>query len=397
MLRGTPFHSRTSALCQPQNWRRWAGYVVAGSYELIHDREYFAIRTTAALIDVSPLHKYHIRGPDAVRFLDRVVTRDVAKCAAGQVMYTPWCDDAGKVIDDGTLARLDEQSFRLTANLPNLRWLHENAAGMNVTIEDVSDSLCALALQGPASREILKSVADAELDGLRFFRITSGSVKGIPVQISRTGYTGDLGYEIWADPRHAEALWDALVEAGEPFGLMPCGMLAMDVARIEAGLLLIQVDYIPANRALIEAQKSSPFELGLGWTVKMEKESFVGRNTLLEERQRGSVWQLRGLEVQWESLEKIHGAFGLPPLLPTVAWRTSVPVYAHGRQVGYATSGVWSPILKKYIALAHLRSEHARPGTILGMEVTVEHRRFEAAARVVDTPFFDPARKRATP
>lgn len=397
MLRGTPFHSRTSALCQGQNWRRWAGYVVASSYELTHDREYFAIRTTAALIDVSPLHKYRIHGPDAARFLDRVVTRDVPKCAVGQVMYTPWCDDAGKVLDDGTLARLDEQRFRLTSALPNLRWLCENAAGMKVTIEDVSDSVCALALQGPASRGILKRVADVELDGLRFYRITSGRVSGIPVEISRTGYTGDLGYEIWAEPRHAGAIWDALMQAGRPYGITPCGMLAMDVARIEAGLLLIQVDYIPANRALIEAQKSTPFELALGWTVKLEKELFAGRRALLEEQRRGLPWQLRGLEVQWDSLERLYGEVGLPPVLPNIAWRTSVPVYADGKQIGYATSGAWSPILKKYMALAHLRSEYAQPGRIVGMEVTVEHRRKQAAARIVQTPFFDPPRKRATP
>lgn len=396
MLRFTPFHPRTSALCQAQNWRRWAGYIVAGSYELTHDREYYAIRTAAALIDVTPLYKYAIRGPDAERLLDRVVTRDVAGCEVGRMLYTPWCNDEGKVLDDGTLARLDDHRFRLTSGLPNLRWLHTNAAGLNVEIEDVSDAICALALQGPTSREILNRVTDIDLDALRFFRITAGRVAELPVEISRTGYTGDLGYEIWTANRHAERLWDALLGAGDGYGITPCGILGMDVARIEAGLLLIQVDYVPAHHALIEDQKSTPLELGLGWTVALDKSThFNGRDRLAAQARDGPLWALRGLEVGWESLERRYAEVGLPPQLPTVAWRTSVPVYSNGRQVGYATSGCWSPILKKYIALAHLRSPWNQTGTELEMEVTVEHVRKRAEARVVETPFFDPPRKRA--
>lgn len=395
MLRVTPFHSRTSPLCQASNWRRWAGHVVASSYELTHDREYYAIRSSAALIDVSPLYKYMIRGRDALRLLNRLVTRDVEKCAVGQVLYTPWCDPAGKVIDDGTLTRLDDETFRLTSGEPNYRWLEDNAVGLEVSLEDVSDRMAALSLQGPESRAIVKRVCDADLDSLGFFRMTRGSIADIPVAISRTGYTGDLGYEIWVDAERAEPLWDALVDAGTPLGLTPTGMLAMDIARIEAGLLLINVDYVPANKALIEDQKSSPFELGLGWTVKLDKGDFVGRRALLEESRGHPAWRLMGLEIQWESLERIYGEFGLPPQLPSAAWRRSVPVYSRRLQVGYATSGCWSPILKKYIALAHLQARHAEVGTELSMEVTAEHRRREAAAVVVETPFFDPERKRA--
>lgn len=395
MLKTTPFHSRTHALCQAQNWRRWAGHIVASSYGLTHEREYHAIRSTAALIDVSPLYKYLISGPDAERFVNRLVTRDVSKCAVNQVMYTPWCDEAGKVIDDGTLSRLGEQTFRLTAAEPNLRWLHDNAVGMNVTIDDVTDSTAALAIQGPNSRDILRASSDAELDGLKFFRLTEARVKDTPVTISRTGYTGDLGYEIWVEAERALALWDSLMEAGEPYGITPAGILALDVARIEAGLLLIQVDYVPANRALIESRKSSPFELGLGWTVKLDKDRFVGRAALSAERSRGSEWGFKGLEIEWASLEKIYAEFGLPPQLPGIAWRSSVPVYTGGTQIGYATSGCWSPTLKRYIALAHLRAEYTGAGTELTMEVTAEHQRRHAAALVVDTPFFNPERKRA--
>ena len=394
MLQGTPFHPRTSLLCQAQSWRRWAGHIVASSYELVHDREYFAIRTAAALIDVSPLYKYRIAGREAERFLNRVVTRDVGRCEVGQVLYTPWCDRDGKVIDDGTLARLGEDAFRLTAAEPNLFWLQDAAAGMDVTIADVSSSLGALALQGPASREILEPISDADLAGLRFYWLTRGSVAGVPVTISRTGYTGDLGYEIWVDADRAIELWDAIVGAGAPFGLLPAGMLALDVARVEAGLLLIDVDYIPANKALIEDRKSSPYELGLGWAVKLDKGPFVGRGALAAEKARGPAWGFKGLHVDWDSIERLYGDVGLPPELPMTAWRTSVPLYSGGEQVGYATSGCWSPILKKYIAMAHLRAPWAATGTELEMEVTVEHQRKRAAARVVKKPFFDPPRKR---
>ena len=395
MLRGTPFHSRTSVLCEAQNWRRWSGYIVAGSYELTHEREYWAIRSSAALFDVSPLFKYDITGPDAGRLLDRVLTREVTKCKVGQVMYTPWCDEDGKVIDDGTVWRLDDRVFRLTSADPNIRWLHQNGFGLDVRIEDVSDAIATLSLQGPLSREILKQVVSVDLDGLKYFRLTSGLLRNIPVTITRTGYTGDLGYEVWIDARHAEPLWDTLMEAGRPYQITPAGMLALDLARIEAGLLLIEVDYVSAHKAVVESRKSSPYELGLGWTVSPDKAPFVGQKALRAEKGRGSTWQFVGIEVEWESLEQLHAAEGLPPQLPAVAWRTSIPIYSNGRQVGYATSGCWSPLLKKYIALAHLESPYANPGTRLMMEVTVEHKRRQAAARVVKIPFFDPERKRA--
>ncbi|MBM4422775.1 MAG: aminomethyl transferase family protein [Chloroflexi bacterium] len=395
MTRGTPFHPRTAPLCEPQNWRRWAGYFVVGSYELNHDREYFAIRNSAALIDITPLHKYIIRGPDAVRFLNRLVTRNVAQCAAGQMLYTTWCDEDGKVIDDGTLARLDEQTFRLTAAEPNLHWLHANAFGLkNLAIEDESDSTAAVALQGPLSRAILNQACDTNLDGLQYFRLTSARIGGIAATISRTGYTGDLGYEIWVGAANASALWDTLIEAGTPYDITPAGILALDVARIEAGLIMLDVDYTSAKKALIESQKSSPFELGLGWTVSFDKGDFVGKRALLAEKERGSAWHMVGLEVEWESLERAHNEVGLPVNLPMTAWRSDVPIYSGGRQIGYATSGVWSPLLKKYIVLAHLETTHAQPGTQVFMEITVDHKRRLARAFVAKLPFFDPERKR---
>jgi aminomethyltransferase len=396
MLRTTPFHKRTAALCVSHAWRRWAGYVVASSYELQHDREYHAIRSSAALFDVSPLYKYLIRGRDAARLLDRVVPRDVGRAAVGQVLYTPWCDARGKVLDDGTVARLEETTFRMTSADPNLAWLEANATGLEVDIRDVSESTVALALQGPKAREILQQLCDSGMPPLRYFQIAPARLHGVPVTISRTGYTGDLGYEIWIDATQALAVWDALIEAGSGYGITPAGILALDVARIEAGLMLLDVDYISARKALREGQKSSPFELGLGWTVALEKERFLGKAALAAEAARGPAWELVGVEVEWDSLERLYANVGLAPRLPTTAWRTSVPLYAGGsHQVGYATSGCWSPLLKKYIALAHLRSRWAKPGTAVEMEVTVEHVRRRAAARVVKKPFFDPERKRA--
>lgn len=395
MLKGTPFHPRTSTLAEGQAWRRWSGHLVASSYELQHDREYWAIRSSAALFDVSPLFKYHLTGPDAARLLDRMVTRDVLKSSIGQVLYTPWCDPHGKVIDDGTIARLDDQVFRLTSAEPNFRWLHENARGLKVNIEDVSDQLAALSVQGPHARNILKQVCDADLDHLKYFRLTHTRLRGIPVTITRTGFTGDLGYEIWLDGAAALPVWDALLEAGAPYQITPAGMLALDVARVEAGLLLLEVDYISAHHALIESQKSTPYELNLGWAVSVDKGFFNGQAALTAEKARGPAWQFVGIEVDWASVEQLYWAAGLPPHLPAATVRASVPLYANERQVGYASSSCWSPLLKKYIALAHVKAAYAQPGTPLMMEVTVEHQRRQALAHVVKTPFFDPERKRA--
>ncbi len=394
MLKTTPFHARTAALMEGQSWRRWAGHVVASSYELQHDREYAAIRNSAALIDVSPLFKYMIRGRDALRLLDRVLPRDMTKSKIGQVMYTPWCDAHGKVIDDGTVSRLGDETFRLTSADPNLRWLSQNALGMNVTIEDVSDTMAALSLQGPLSRDILLALG-CDVAGLKYFRLTTSTIGGVPVTISRTGYTGDLGFEVWTEAQHGVAIWDAIMQTGRAYGIVPAGILALDVARIEAGLLMIEVDYVSSHHALIEEQKSSPFELSLGWTVSLTKGPFVGKRALLEEQRRAPAWKFVGIDVDWESLESLYAQHGLPPKLPSMAWRVSVPLYSGSKQVGYASSGCWSPILKRYIALAHVEAQYGEPGTTVGMEVTVEHQRKQAEARVTKTPFFDPPRKKS--
>ena len=394
-LKRTPFHERTSKLSLPQNWRRWAGYIVAGSYDLVLDREYWAIRDAAALIDITPLMKYIIEGPDAAKLLHRMTPRDVLKMAVGQVFYTGWCDDDGKLLDDGTISRLSDTKFRLTSAEPSLRWLAMNAVGMDVTISEVTDQVAALSLQGPKSRTILNQVCAKPIDKLKFFRVAETRIAGVAVTISRTGYTGDLGYEIWMPADKALTVWDALIEAGRDYGIVPCGILAMDMARVEAGLFMIDVDYTATNHAWIAGQKSTPFEMGLGWTVALDKPGyFVGRRALEREHKEGSAWRLVGLEVEWEGLEKLYASVGLPPQIPGMAIRASLPVMHNGKQIGYASTSTWSPVLKKYIALAHLQRPHHEPGTRVAMEVTVEHHRLHAPATVVKTPFYEPEWKR---
>ena len=395
MLKTSPFHTRTAPLVRAQTWRRWAGYQMASAYDPQPDREYAAIRNAAALIDVSPLYKYMLTGRDAARLLDRMITRDVTKLGVGQVYYTPWCDAAGKVIDDGTVSRLADSTYRLTSADSSLRWLHMNAVGMEVSIEDVSEKVGTLSLQGPLSRAVLQQVCPADLGALKYFRVIQTTVGGIAATVSRTGYTGDLGYEIWVDATHATALWDALIAAGTPYGITPTGVWGMDVARIEAGLIMLDVDYFSAHHALIEDQKSSPYEINLGWAVSASKGPFNGRRALAAERVRGAAWGFVGLEVSWDSFERLFRVHRLAPHLSNVAWRSSAPVYANGGQVGYASSGCWSPLLKQPLALAHLRAPHFAPGTAVEMEVTVEHVRHRASATVRKLPFYDPERKKA--
>ncbi|HXG54391.1 MAG TPA: aminomethyltransferase family protein [Vicinamibacterales bacterium] len=390
---GTAVHERTFALCESLNYREWSGYYAVSAYEGHHEHEYNAIRNASAVIDVSPLYKYLVTGRDAARFIDRLITRDVVKMAVGQVFYTPWCDEHGKVIDDGTVSRLEEQTFRWTAADPSLRWFSQNAAGMDVHVEDVSEEVAALALQGPTSARLLRSVAGVDIDGLKYFRVTRGTIGGVSVEISRTGYTGDLGYEIWMPAQHALRVWDALMDGGKPFDIKPVGMLALDVARIEAGLLLIDVDFFSSKKAMIPSQMYSPYEMNLGRLVSLTKGRFIGQQALRDEHRRGHERQIVGLEVQWTDVEAIYEKLGLPPSVGATASRIAVPVYRNGRQVGRATSTTWSPVLKKMIALATVDRPYYANGTKLEMEVTVEAVRHKVGATVTNTPFFDPKRK----
>jgi len=394
---GTAFHERTFALCTSLNYREWSGYYTVSSYEVHHEHEYNAIRNAAALIDITPLYKYIVEGKDATRLVNRVITRDINKVKPGQVIYCCWCDEQGKVIDDGTITRLEENKYRWTAADPSLRWFRQNGLNMDVQIEDISEKVAALALQGPTSGRLLKSVAEADIANLKYFRVTSGKISGIPVDISRTGYTGDLGYEIWVPWNDAVKVWDTLMEKGREFDIHAAGMLALDVARIEAGLLLIEVDYISSKKALISSQSYSPYELGFGRMVHLDKENFVGKSALAQQNKNGVPRQLVGLEMDWVEIEERYEKFGLTPAAPAQASRVHVPVYAGNRQVGKATSTTWSPLLKKMIALASIDTAHSQPGTKLQMEITIEAVRQKVTATVSKLPFFSPERKTKTP
>ena len=399
MARPTPFHPRTSVLCTSLSYKEWAGCHAVSRYDVYADREYYALRNQATLMDASPLYKYDVEGQNAVDLLGRVMVRDFLEHAVGRVSYVCWCDDHGKVLDDGTVARLGEQWFRVTSAEPALRWLELNARGLDVKVTDVSRSIAALALQGPLAREILRPIVGSGLDDLGFFRAmpVSYPVNGVQAEgiVTRTGYTGDLGYELWMRNEDALGVFDAVMESGQPFGLIPMGLDMLDVARVEAGFLLGSVDYTPANHAFIEKQKSSPYELGFDWMVRLDRDPFVGQDALRREQETGPSRRLVGLEIDWDEFEAIYEGFGLIPYLETATSRDGVPLYRGGRQVGYATSRTWSPLLKKYLALGTVESRQAAPGTRLHIEVTCEYERHRVTAVVRPTPFFDPARKKA--
>jgi aminomethyltransferase len=395
---GTAFHERTAALNRKQQWREWSGYFSADKYADHHDIEYNAIREAAALIDVTPLYKYIVSGPDAGRLVDRVITRDASKLQPGQVYYTSWCNEDGKVLDDGTVTRLPDDTYRWTAAEPNIRWLRLCSRGLDVEVEDISERIAAVAMQGPLSRSVLETATGQDWSDLGYFRERPTTVGRLAVDVTRTGYTGDLGYELWVAADRALELWDALVENGKAFGIRPAGILALDVTRIEAGLILIDADYTSARHALIAEQMYSPFELGiLGRFVSFKKEAeYVGRRALEAERARGGPpRRLVGIELEWEGLESLLASYGLFPEMPAAASRDSVPLYDGRRQVGKATSWTWSPTLKKQIALASVRPDHEAPGSALEMEWTVEARRRRVPGTVVELPFFDPPRKRS--
>ncbi|HET7167917.1 MAG TPA: aminomethyltransferase family protein [Candidatus Limnocylindrales bacterium] len=398
---GTALHSRTAPLNRKLQWREWSGYLASSVYADAHDIEYNAIREAAALIDVSPLYKYRVSGPDATRLVDRVITRDATKIAVGQVVYTPWCDEHGKVVDDGTVHRLADDAYRWTAADPQYRWLTQNAAGLDVVIEDDTEALAAIALQGPFSREVLEAAAGSSFADLRYFRRRAATIRvgrrRIAIDVSRTGYTGDLGYELWIPAADAPAVWDRLVAAGHDRAIRPAGMLALDVVRLEAGLVLLEVDYTSARHAMNPDQNFSPGEIGLERLVDLEAADFVGRRALLDERRRGGpARRLVGLTLDWHAIEGLYDAHGIPPAISPLVDRSPRPVFgSDGRQVGKVTSLGWSPILKQAIALASVPAPLATPTARLAVEWTVEGQRSPVPAAVTALPFLDLERKRA--
>jgi aminomethyltransferase len=390
----SPFHERMAALNETWKYKEWAGIISPCRYIENHVYEYTAFRQSAGLLDVSPLYKYEVRGKGAAEFLARVTVKDVTKLKPGRVTYLCWCDDDGKVVDDGTVTRVAEDWFRMTAAEPQYAWLSRLAAGFDVAITDISRTMAALAVQGPTSRSVLQACAEGDVDKLKFFGSMPSKIAGKEVRISRTGYTGDLGYEVWSAWEDGLAVWDELMAVGKPFDIVPAGLDALDMSRIEAGFVLLGVDYFSAPHVTIAPKKYSPFEIGLDWTVELDREPFVGQRALLAARRSGPPRTLVGLELDWVHLESLYRAHEMPPQLPSGACRDSLPIYLAGKQIGRVSSSTWSPTLKKYIAIGTVQTEHAREGAVLDVEHSVLFERHTVRARVVKRPFFDPERKR---
>lgn len=384
-LKPTPFIERLRALNRFESLEYWKGYWSPADYGNA-EREYFAIRNTASVFDLSPMTKYRITGPDTLPFLQRLVTRDVSKIKVGRVGYTVWCNDDGKVIDDGTLFRLGENHFRLCCQENQLFWLTHSAKGFDVDIHDETDEVTALSLQGPTSCTVLKALGCQGIETLKPFEMRSFPFAGDEVMVSRTGFTGDLGYELWIKPSLALPLWDGLQDAGKPFGgVEPVGSHALDMARIEAGFIAAHVDFVPADQAIRPDRARSPYELNLDWLVAMDKGHFTGRRALLEEKKNGSRYCLVAVDI--DGKYPADGAI----------------IYHHKEtEVGHITSGIWSPTAKRNIGLASLRVPFGKTMTNnLWAEIYVmrelKWEKLMVKCTLVKAPFFEPARRRATP
>lgn len=399
MIRKTPFHPRTSEANETGLWSHWSGYLAADRYQMSDKFEYFAIRNSAGLFDTSPLYKYRLTGPDAEQYLSGVLTRDIRRCQPGQAQYTIWCNDDGWVLEDAVVLRLSADEFLITTAEPNLFYFKDLIGGFSVEIDDVSDEYGALALQGPNSKRILTQLAP-EIEDLGYFRLTPTKIGDIPVTISRTGFTGDLGYEMWVDAGEAVALWDRVMEAGAPAGAIPCGQDAVLISRIEAGLLLIGVDFHSARFAWNDDQRATPLELGLGWMIpdlESDDRRFIGRTAIEREvAERSSRWTTTGIAVDWQDWARLHNERGLVTAKDHTPEHGGMMIYDEDLQrIGYTPSFVYSPVLQKHIGIARLLPEQAELGNRVGLEVTIDHRYEVVDAHVARLPFFDPPRKTA--
>ena len=392
----TPFHPRTAELNQARRWRKWSGFFIADSYFPAHDLEYHAIRFSAALFDVTPMCKYRIAGPDAAKLVDRVITRRVDRIKPMRAIYTPWCDHDGRVLDDGTVALLADGSYFWTAAEPQHGWLEAASEGLNATIEDMTEKLCALSLQGPHARDVLSAAVGRDMSDLPFFGRADVTIGGTAVGISRTGYSGDLGYELWMPFEQALPVWDALIKSGEDYTLRVAGMEALDVARLEAGLIMAGVDYHSSRTARHPSLAISPYEIGMDRLVDLDKPAFIGKRALMDEVAAGGpATRLVGLELDLNVFEDAYLDLGYPIEHPLRAWRHVTPLTRKGETIGRATSGTFSPLLKRSIALGFLPVKHAEVGSTVGIEWQIEETRQTIPATVVPLPFLDLPRKRS--
>ena len=382
----SPFYSRLKALDTVNEWHQWKGFTAANELYCA-ETEYFAIRNATAVFDLTPMTKYRITGPDALAYLNRLVTRDMSKVAPGRVAYAVWCDDEGQVIDDGTIFHLREGEYRLCSQERHFSWLQMATIGFDVTVTHETEDVAALAVQGPTSFSVMSNLGFHGLDELRPFGLMHVDFHGTELMISRTGFTGDLGYELWIDPASAGDLWDALFEAGKLHGIRPIGTIALNMARLEAGYIAVYDDFLPADETVRTGRSRSPFELGLDWLVDFKKPVFNGRRALVEEQRQGSTWRLVKLDIEGNKPAKNAYIF---------------PKEKRNRgDIGFITSAMWSPVCKQNIALGSVRTPYGKPGDTLWVEIFYQREmhwsRKMARATVVDKPFWFPPRRGATP
>lgn len=382
----SPFYARLAELDTVNEWHQWKGYSSADAL-YCEDTEYFAIRNATAVFDLTPMTKYRITGPDALEFLNRFVTRDMSKIRPGRVAYAVWCDDQGQVIDDGTIFHLREREYRLCSQERHYAWLMAATIGFDVTITHETEDVAALAVQGPTSFSVLSTMGVEGLDALKPFGLMHVDFEGSELMVSRTGFTGDLGYELWIEPDKAEALWDALFAAGELFGIRAIGTHALELARIEAGFLAAYMEFLPADETVRTGRSRSPLELGLDWLVDFKKPNFNGRRALAEELRNGSTWRLVKLDI--EGNKPAHHSY----------------IFANKKgskgEIGFITSAAWSPVCKQNIALGTVRTPYGKAGDTVWVEVYYQREmhwsRAMAQATVVDKPFWFPPRRGVTP
>ena len=382
----SPFYSRQAELDRLNRWHDWKGYSSAdGFYDTT--LEYFSIRNSTGVFDLTPMTKYRITGSDSLNYIDRLVTRDMRKIKPGRVAYAVWCNDEGKVIDDGTIFHLKEGEYRLCSQERHMAWLQAAAIGMDVSIVDETPEFAALAVQGPTSYSIMKKLGLDGIENLKLFGLTNFEFEGVDLMVSRTGFTGDLGYELWIPAEKAEALWDALFAAGKDYGIMAIGTSALEESRIEAGYIAAYIDFLPADVTVRPGRSRSPIELGLDWLVDFKKPNFNGRRALVEEKRRGSTWRLVKLDI--DGNKPAHHSY----------------IYSkrggRKKQVGFITSATWSPVCKQNIAIGTVRTPHGKVGDKLFVEIyyqlEMHWSRVMSEAVVVDKPFWNPPRRRATP
>ena len=402
MVKRTPFHERLEPLNQPEIWEHWAGYLVAPRYQYSDLAEYYSTRNAVSLFDTSPLFKYKFSGAGAEAYLAKVMARDIRKCRIGQAQYTIWCDEAGYVMEDGVIMRVAADEYWLTSAEPNLRYFRQLAKGFEVVIEDISSQYGILAVQGPHSIDVMRQLSE-DVEKLRFFRLTQTKMAGIDVTVSRTGFTGDLGYEVWVPAEDALPLFDAIWNAGEGHNIIAMGSFSLSIARIEAGLLLIDVDFYNARYAWTDAQRETPHELGWAWMFKnlaKDDRDFIGRAAIEKEiATASSRWNTVGLAIDWRDYDRLHREAGIMTPKDGVMVQETMTIYKRSdvpwQYAGYTSSFMWSSLTKQHVAIAKLPLELCEPGTEVDLEISVIRQPQYVLSRVVELPFFNPARKTA--